>query len=55
MAFWIGAAVLSAGALGFVVMPLWQSRKRTGAWSWLGVTAGAAIAGGSASASVSLP
>ncbi len=34
--FWIGAAVLSVGALGFVVVPLWRQRQATGGWSRLG-------------------
>ena len=34
--FWIGAAVLSVAALGFVVVPLWRQRQATGGWSRLG-------------------
>ena len=34
--FWIGAAVLSVAALGFVVVPLWRQWQATGGWSRLG-------------------
>ena len=36
--FWIGAAVLSLGALSFVLLPAWRSRQRSGRWSLLGVS-----------------
>ena len=36
--FWIGAAVLSLGALSFVLLPAWRSRQRSGRWSTLGVS-----------------
>ena len=41
--FWIGAAVLSIAALGFVVVPLWRQRQLTGGWSWLGSVAAALL------------
>ena len=31
--FWIGAALLSAAALAFVMVPLWRQRQLSGAWS----------------------
>ncbi len=37
--FWIGAAILSLGALGFVLVPLWRERRRSGRWSGLGSVA----------------
>ena len=37
--FWIGAAVLSLGALGFLLVPLWRERQRSGRWSGLGSVA----------------
>ena len=41
--FWIGAAVLSVAALGFVVLPLWRQRRVTGGWSRLGSLAAALL------------
>ena len=41
--FWIGAAVLSVAALGFVVVPLWRQRQVTGGWSRLGSLAAALL------------
>ena len=41
--FWIGAAVLSLGALAFVVVPLWRERRRSGNWSRLGSVAAALL------------
>ena len=41
--FWIGAAVLSLGALAFVVVPLWRERRRSGRWSRLGSVAAALL------------
>lgn len=39
--FWIGAALLSLGALAFVLVPLWRQRQISGEWSRLGTaTAG---------------
>ena len=37
--FWLGAAALSLGALGFVLVPLWRERRRSGRWSRLGAAA----------------
>jgi len=34
--FWIGAALLSAAALAFVMVPLWRQRQLSGGWSRLG-------------------
>ena len=34
--FWIGAALLSAAALAFVIVPLWRQRQVSGGWSLLG-------------------
>ena len=34
--FWIGAALLSAAALAFVMVPLWRQRQVSGGWSLLG-------------------
>ena len=39
VAFWIGAALLCAAALGFVMVPLWRQRQRRGRWSLLGSVA----------------
>ena len=36
--FWVGAAVLSLGALSFVLLPAWRSRQSSGRWSRLGVS-----------------
>ena len=41
--FWIGAALLSVAALGFVVLPLWRQRQLTGGWSLLGSVAAALL------------
>ena len=41
--FWIGAALLSAAALGFVLVPLWRHRRATGGWSRLGSLAAALL------------
>ena len=41
--FWIGAALLSVAALGFVVLPLWRQRQLTGGWSRLGSVAAALL------------
>lgn len=41
--FWIGAALLSVAALGFVVVPLWRQRQLTGGWSRLGSLAAALL------------
>lgn len=37
--FWIGAAVLCAVALSFLLLPLWRQRKETGRWSFSGLVA----------------
>ena len=34
--FWIGAALLSAAALAFVMVPLWRQRQLSGGWSRMG-------------------
>lgn len=41
--FWIGAALLSAAALAFVMVPLWRQRQVTGGWSRLGSLAAALL------------
>ena len=41
--FWTGAAVLSLGALAFVVVPLWREQRRRGRWSRLGSVAAALL------------
>ena len=41
--FWIGAALLSVAALGFVVVPLWRQRQLMGGWSRLGSVAAALL------------
>lgn len=41
--FWIGAALLSVAALGFVLVPLWRQRHATGGLSWLGSSAAALL------------
>ena len=41
--FWIGATLLSLGALGFVLVPLWRERQRSGRWSGLGSVAAALL------------
>ncbi|MYF69628.1 MAG: tetratricopeptide repeat protein [Proteobacteria bacterium] len=34
--FWIGAGLLSAAALAFVMVPLWRQRQLSGGWSRMG-------------------
>lgn len=41
--FWIGAALLSAAALAFVMVPLWRQRRVSGGWSRLGSLAAALL------------
>ena len=41
--FWIGAALLSATALAFVMVPLWRQRQVSGGWSRLGSLAAALL------------
>ena len=41
--FWIGAALLSAAALAFVMVPLWRQRQVSGGWSRLGSLAAALL------------
>ena len=41
--FWIGAGALALGALGFVLVPLWRQRQRSGHWSGAGLAAAAVI------------
>lgn len=37
--FWIGAAVLTALALAFLLVPLWRERRQSGHWSLAGLAA----------------
>ena len=37
--FWIAASVLTLGALGFVLVPLWRQRRHSGRWSLAGLAA----------------
>lgn len=41
--FWIGSGALALGALGFVLVPLWRQRQRSGHWSGAGLAAAAVI------------
>lgn len=41
--FWIGAALLSATALAFVMVPLWRQRQVSGGWSRMGSLAAALL------------
>ena len=41
--FWIAAGALALGALGFLLVPLWQQRQRSGQWSGSGLAAAAVI------------
>ena len=41
--FWVGAALLSAAALAFVMVPLWRQRQESGGWSRLGSLAAALL------------
>ncbi len=39
--FWVGAGALALGALGFLLLPLWRDRERSGRWSGSGLAAAA--------------
>ena len=37
--FWVAAGALALGALGFLLVPLWRDRERSGQWSASGLAA----------------
>jgi cytochrome c-type biogenesis protein CcmH len=46
--FWLAASALTLTALAFLLVPLWQSRRRDGGWSAAGLGAALALAPGAA-------